>query len=550
MSHARHRVAETRPATPHVRQPVPFELYLLGLGLVVCIGIAARGFLLGSDRFFYPKEFAFQLFALSAAVAALERAGPLRFTRLDLLLAAFLGWSAIAAIDAPNIWWAYNAVAVSAAGLVVYWVTRSLRDQGYERAVLGIVSIAVVIVALAALLEAYGAFDVSHGNRSPGGVLGNRNQMAHILVLGTPTLLLFAIGVRRRVFVSLTALAIIPITMALVLSRSRGAWLGGFAMLALVVVTLPLSGRALREAVSIRRAALWIGAAGIGILLALQLPNALRWTSKTPYLSSLKALVEYESGSGRGRLLQYSNTIRMIRDHPILGVGPANWSVAYASYAPPHDPSHKPDDVVPVWRYPSGEWIGTVSEVGLPGAAMLLIAGCVFMREAWKRLRRRADSHAVLRGLTLACTLIALGCIGLVDPIIRTPAGGFLVFVVLGVFAPQPDAWLTIRQLGRNRMFRIACLVLGMGMGLALSGRQLAAGLMYGRQATPLQLTRAVAIHPGDYRAHALLAKAWVERDRCDLARPHIDRARRLFPSATLPRRLRMQCMSVLTGGR
>ncbi|HET8623755.1 MAG TPA: O-antigen ligase family protein [Gemmatimonadales bacterium] len=549
MSHARHRVAETRPATPHIRQPVPFELYLLGLGLVVCMGIAARGFLLGVDRFVYPKEFAFQLFALAAAVAALERAGPLRFTRLDLLLTAFLGWSALAAIDAPNVWWAANAIAVSAAGLVVFWVTRSLRDQGYERALLGIVSVAVVIVAVAALLEAYGAFAVS-GKRSPGGVLGHRNQMAHILVLGTPALLLFAMGVRRRVFVALTALSLLPITMALVLSRSRGAWLGGFAMLGLVVGTLPLTGRALREALSFRRAALWIGAAGIGILLALQLPNSLRWTSKTPYVSTLRNLVEYESGTGRGRLLQYANTIRMIRDHPILGVGPANWSVAYASYAPPRDPTHKPDHVVPVWRYANGEWIGTVAEVGLPGAAMVFLAGGLFLREAWRRLRRGTDSHSVLSGLTLACTLIALGCIGLVDPIIRTPAGGFLIFVVLGVFAPRPGVWLTLRQVGRSRMFRIACLLVGMGMGLALSARQLAAGLMYGRQGTPLQLTRAVAIHPGDYRAHMLLAKAWVERDRCDLARPHIDRAQRLFPSATLPRRLRMQCMSVLTGGR
>jgi O-antigen ligase len=544
----RYQVAEVGSATTDIRQPVPFELYLLGLGLVVCIGIAARGFRLGLDRFFYPKEFAFQLFALFAAIAALERAGPLRFTRLDLLLAAFLGWSALAVIDAPNLWWACNAVAAGAAGLVVFWVARSLRDQGYQRPLLGMVSVAVMIVAVTALLEAYGAFEVSQG-RSPGGVLGSRNQMAHILALGTPTLLLFAIGARRRGFVALTALAIIPIVMALVLSRSRGAWLSCLATLAFVLVTLPLTGRALREAVSIRRAALWLGAAGIGIVLALQLPNALQWKSKTPYQQSLTHLVDYESGTGRGRLLQYANTIRMIRDHPILGVGPANWSIAYASYAPLRDPTHKPDHVVPVWRYPNGEWIGTAAELGLPGAAMLFIAGGLFMREAWRRMRRRSDSHSVLSGLTLASTLVALGCIGLVDPIIRTPAAGFLIVVVLGVFAPRPDAWLTLGQIGESRFFRVACLLLGLGTGLILSGRQLAGALMYGRQVTPLQLTRAIAIHPGDYRAHTLLAKAWVERDRCDLARPHIERAQRLFPSATAPRRLRMQCMSVSTGG-
>ncbi|HET8622794.1 MAG TPA: hypothetical protein VFM14_04475, partial [Gemmatimonadales bacterium] len=185
---------------------------------------------------------------------------------------------------------------------------------------------------------------------------------------------------------------------------------------------------------------------------------------------------------------------------------------------------------------------GTAAEAGVPGAAALLVAGGLLLRTAWRRMRSRADHDAVLDGLTLACTLIVVACIGAVDSIIRTPAGGFLAFVILGLFAPRSDESLPLLRVALSRRVGILCLLLGLGPAVALSARQLASALVYGRDATPASLTRALALHPGDYRAHTLLARTLVEQHRCDLARPHIERARMLYPSATLPRQLWVRC--------
>ena len=58
------------------------------------------------------------------------------------------------------------------------------------------------------------------------------------------------------------------------------------------------------------------------------LPNRLEWKSDSPYLDSAAGLVNYKEGSGRGRLVQYGNSLRMTVAHPLFGVGPGNWPVA------------------------------------------------------------------------------------------------------------------------------------------------------------------------------------------------------------------------------
>ena len=49
------------------------------------------------------------------------------------------------------------------------------------------------------------------------------------------------------------------------------------------------------------------------------LPNRLNWRSDSPYLDSLTGVTNFREGSGRGRLIQYGNTMRMALDHPLLG---------------------------------------------------------------------------------------------------------------------------------------------------------------------------------------------------------------------------------------
>jgi hypothetical protein len=49
-------------------------------------------------------------------------------------------------------------------------------------------------------------------------------------------------------------------------------------------------------------------------------------------------------------------------------------------------------------------------------------------------------------------------------------------------------------------------------------------------------------VDPGSYRIQMLLGKSWLERGRCDRARPHAEAARDLFPNHPAPARVLRAC--------
>lgn len=523
-------------------RPAP-ELYLLGVGLVVCLGVALRNPVISLDQFFHPKELALTVFGFAAAVVCAGRARWLAISAIDGSLMGFLAWSAVATLGAANPWWAWHALGMSAAGLAVFWTARWTRDEGRGPALVGFIALAVAMVATVAVLQAYGfVLHVSPGNKAPGGTLGNRNAMAHLLTVGLPTFALAALSARRRWQVLATTAAVAVIAAAMVLSRSRAAWLATMVLSGTTAIGIAIGWHVCRRAFPVRRAGLLTAAALAGIAGALYLPNKLVWTSPTPYRDSLLGLGNYESGSGRGRILQDVNTLAMIRDRPLVGVGPGNWPVRYPEYAPPDDPTFNTTDPVPVRRFPNGDWLGLAAERGVPALILLLLAGALLARGAWRTLRESADPASVGHALALAGTLTTLAVLGLLDPVLLPPGGTYLALMVLGTLAPREPRYLLARLAPSGRRAGVA-LLLAVGLGfVVLSARQVWGVLLYRAGREPTQLARAARTNPGDYLAHVLLAQRWVELDRCDLAAAPIARARALYPAAPLPARLGNAC--------
>jgi O-antigen ligase len=517
-------------------------LYLLGIGLLACMAILIPQPVLGLDQFYYPKEFALSLFACGAAAACAVRARELTVRPIDLALIGFLAWSALACLSATNPWWALRALGVTVAGLAIFWVADSLRRRGFGAVLTALIATAVVAVAAAALLEAYGVSPrLSVGSRAPGGILGNRNAMAHLLVLGLPAFLVYAVRVRTKAGVLAAAAALMGIVAALVLSRTRNAWAAGFALTGSTALGVWLARSVVGRIVSRRRLAVLAIAAAVGVVAAVSLPNRLSWKSGNPYLDSLQRILDLDSGSGRGRLLQYVNTLRIIRDHPLTGVGPGNWAVRYPEYVAPGDPTlFRPTGSVPIWRFPQGDWLGFAAEVGIPGLVLLLLAGWHLARWSWSSIRRSDDPEVVLRALGLQATLTGLAVIGALDPVLRTPAAAFLVFASLGTLAGPPRRLLIRLPAWRARLWTSVVMSAMVPCVIQSAGQLWAASLFGTRDVA--QLRQATLIYPGDYLSQLFLAQEWVARNRCDLARPHIELADSLYPSAPAPDRLRIHC--------
>ena len=180
------------------------------------------------------------------------------------------------------------------------------------------------------------------------------------------------------------ALALAPVTLALALSFSRGALL-----LALPAALLAMGWRA---------GGRWRWAAVALVLIgALALIPLLR----VPRFASLLDLGE---GSTFFRLSLWRSSLRMVRDHPIFGVGPGNFLEAYRTrYVLPS-----------AWQefdleHPHNVYLDHWTRLGLLG----VLAGALIQLAFWRRIGRRPRRDALSLGLVGSMT--ALLAHGLVD---------------------------------------------------------------------------------------------------------------------------------------
>jgi O-antigen ligase len=495
------------------------------------------------DRYTLVKELVLLVAGTTAALLCLAGAKRLTVFLVDLLLAGYLGLSLISALAASNGWLAARALGVSLAGAALFWSARAVARAGRAGPLLAALAAAVVVGAVTGLIQAYGLMDSSLASltRAPGGTFGNRNFMAHMVAIGMPVLLLVSLEARRRRDSVFGTIGIVLAAAALVLSRSRAAWLGAAASTLFLVVEGLWIGRLWTDQ-QLRRRVLRLGGLAVaGLLLALVIPNRLNWRSDSPYLDSLTGVANYKEGSGKGRLIQYGNTLGMAADHPFLGVGPGNWPVHYPRYMSPGDPSFDPEDIIPTNPWPSSDWVAMLAERGLPASLCLVLVGAAISLGAWARVRRGSRYVPTLNDLTIVATLIAVVVVGALDAVLLLPAPTLFVWTTLGALAstarPVREWGLTVR---RRRALQAVVAALGGVLMLRSAAQVVAMGLSDG--GTRRQMELASRIDPGSYRIHMVLAQQYRATRRCDLARPHAERAQALFPNHPAPKALLRAC--------
>src|SRR2546425_1071346 len=197
-------------------------LRIMQIGAIAVVLVVSTFNTFELDRFFIPKELALHLTAVAAALLAFRAISRLSVTRVDLLLTGYLLLSTLSAAMATNRWLAARALTISASGVLIFWTSRALREAGLAPPLLGALTLAVVLAAITSLLQAYGVDIVFFSeSRVPGGTLGNRNFVAHVVAFGLPICMLAAF--RARSF--FRSISVTIVTASLVLTRSPGALL-------------------------------------------------------------------------------------------------------------------------------------------------------------------------------------------------------------------------------------------------------------------------------------------------------------------------------------
>lgn len=495
---------------------------MLGLSLLLAVLAALPVAPSDLDRHQFPKE---TLFIAGVFVAVLlARPWPLVPGRRALRFAVALLslWTIVTAIAATNPWLGWRAAALTVTGVIAFGTAHALARSGAGGILLGWMALAAVAGAATGLAQALGAEHPFFSRlRAPGGTFGNRNFLAHLAAAALPLLAGLQLQALRRVGVVTAALGIATLSAALVLTRSRAGWLAAIAALAVMTLALLLARRGAGVPVPRRRLLLLPAMMATGIALAIVAPNTLEWRSDSPYSDTLGNLTNYREGSGRGRLLQYQNTLELVRRHPVLGVGPGNWALHYGEVAPRGDPSFARNDVVPLNPWPSSDWLAAASERGVPVIAAMVLLGIAVLWRAWGGVR--SGGERAIAGATLAALVAAVAVAGMFDAVL-------LLAVPLGFAAVSGGALLALADGETTTPFatdrRATWLLLALGLALARSAMQTGAYLVAGDGSSRPRLERAALLDPFSYQLRIRLA-----RGPCRTSRQHARAAFELAPT-------------------
>lgn len=514
----------------------------LELGVIAVVFAALPYKLFELDRYFVPKELILHGVALVMAVALIARRRTITFDATDGLLAFFLVWSAASAVFATNHWLAQRALGASVSSALVFWGARRLGASGYYRPILVAAAVATVCAAATALTQTYGfETDYFSLNRAPGGTFGNRNFVAHIAAIGFPTLVWAAVTARRSIGALMGSLGAALLAAALVLSRSRAAWLAVAASVVMLALPLLASRKYWAGGKVGGRFARLLLAVVIGGIIAAVIPNRLNWNSDSPYLDSARGMVNYKKGSGYGRVAQYQHSLTMAVANPVFGVGPGNWPVRYVRFAPPSDRSMA-DDGLTANPWPSSDWVAFASERGFAAAVALLGVFTALFFGSFRGWRDLARNDAVLAKLALAGTIVATMVVSAFDAVLLLAAPALLVWTILGAASGARRKGRTVTPSTMAWALVAAGTILIVVASTARSITQTMAMASVGEGGHTASWVRGAALDPGSYRINMKVAELYARRGQCGIARGYARAAGRLFPNAPAPKRVLGRC--------
>jgi hypothetical protein len=279
----------------------------------------------------------------------------------------------------------------------------------------------------------------------------------------------------------------------------------------------------------------------IGSTIAVIIPNELDWNSDSPYLDSARKVVDYSSGSGRGRIAQYNNSLKIVTHDPIFGAGPGNWPVRYPKFAPVSDKSFA-DNGMTANPWPSSDWVAFASERGAVATVSLLAFFAAIFFGSLRRWKEILDKEEILKRIALATTVVAIMVVSMFDAVLLLPAPAFLVWLILGAASTEPTSVKSLEHSSRaGRAIVLTVLMVGL-LGVVRSATQVAAMWNVGTGGRRAGWVAAADWDPGSFRINQRVAELYANRGQCKQARPYARQALNLFPSSPPARRLARRC--------
>jgi len=358
--------------------PVALLRPFTGLLIYLCLSFGRVGDFVWSD---YSFDYLI-LVALASIIGYLlfeMNQSPIRLKGMVPMLLLWF-WLALTSVVALEPSLAYPKLSEYSHGFVMALLTASLvNSEKRVRDVLYVLAISLGVLGLKGAIDAV-LSGFSSTLVGPGGMMAEANEYALALNMGIPILWFLAKDQSdRRVRIAFWIMAAGSVCVV-VGTRSRSGLLG---LLTVGLIMIPFSKRKF-----LLVGGLALAAAGLFMFGPQGALNRYR---------TITTATESDS-SAIGRLQAWSAAIKMTKAHPIFGVGPRNFMLAFPDYS---------DDTP---RVTHNAILNMLSETGIPGCFFFLamiFATVGRMFSLWLRARRNPDTeHLATYCQIVMCTLI------------------------------------------------------------------------------------------------------------------------------------------------
>jgi len=262
-----------------------------------------------------------------------------------------------------------------------------------------------------------------------GGLFGsyvNPDHFAGLMEMTVPVAILYLAGHRKRAALGTAALRVFAVTLAvasLMLTGSRGGLLAVLAEVAIAAVVLR---RARTQTFEARRLA--VGAA-LALLSGVMLFAYVGWGGAAQRLGSVGNVSKTWADWAGQRRSMTVDTLRMWRDHPLLGIGLGDFEIAYPLYQ-----SLPSDDYI---EHAHDDYVEALAETGLLGGLLIVWALAAFFYAAFRGWGQPFQAQGNWTRLGAA-----IGCCGLLlhslwDFNLHIPANAAWFSVLAGIAAAR-----------------------------------------------------------------------------------------------------------------
>ena len=376
-----------------------FDTVLLGLVLLSVVGVPLA-FLIFLENSILIKASIYQLVALALVLGFVlsrlfSKTAPIIRSPVYLPLVVYIAILLLSAVLSRHKHHAVESLLKTLAGAALLFVVMNIINSRSR-----LTWVTTTVACVAAIAGIYGL--VQHFDLDPvpwisrpriTATFANPNFFAAFLITVIPLFLCLYLGAKRMIggvpYLLVGAVCIL----CLVLTYSRGAWLGCGASLALCGLVVakrfrigPLMARLLT----------------LGVVLAVLAAGVIAGSSRVR--ERLGSVSRPDVGTGNVRLVVWRGALEMWKKRPVFGNGLGQFKVRFPHYRDRHYLKLGLRDLT---RYAHSEYLDLLVETGVVGLCAFLAFVGVLFRHVLRRMRSIEDER--LRLITLGCLAGVLG---------------------------------------------------------------------------------------------------------------------------------------------